>query len=624
MLFLALLLSCTVCSAGSITFHRDVAPIISTNCTSCHHEGGNAPFPLVTYSDVAKRAQQIAEVTRTRYMPPWLPEHGFGEFQDERRLTQSQIGTIEQWVRGGALKGDVGDGPQTQPPVFNSGWQLGKPDLVLTAAKPYNSAPDGPDEFWNFVLTPNVPETRYVQAIEIRPGNPRAVHHANLLLDRSHSARAKVHDVEQGFPGMDVTLESGTFDPDSHFLFWKPGGASWKEPADLAWRLDPGNELVLNVHVRRTGKPEILRPSVALYFTADPPSKFPMLVQLEHDGAIDIPPGARDFVATDHFRLPVDGDVLAIYPHAHYLGRTLEGFATLPNGTRRWLIRIPDWDLNWQSVYRYREPVSLPAGAVITMRYQYDNSAANPRNPHSPPRRVRGGNQSADEMAHLWLQVLPRDGDRRSALQEALMTRRLEKYPADFLANFNLGALFLSRHEIPIAMTHLREALRVDPENPAALNTMGVALQWDGKHAEAGEQFQHVLRLRPNDSAARYNLAGTLVDRNLLEDAARELRRVVSDQAQDRAARSRLVEILKTLGDRAAAGGEVAKATDLYRELVDLVPGDADLRSNFGILLARANHYDSAIDQFEVALKLNPAHAAARRNLEVARRRAGH
>jgi len=557
-------------------------------------------------------------------MPPWLPEHGFGEFQDERRLTQSQIGTIEQWVRGGALKGDVGDGPQTQPPVFNSGWQLGKPDLVLTAAKPYNSAPDGPDEFWNFVLTPNVPETRYVQAIEIRPGNPRAVHHANLLLDRSHSARAKVHDVEQGFPGMDVTLESGTFDPDSHFLFWKPGGASWKEPADLAWRLDPGNELVLNVHVRRTGKPEILRPSVALYFTADPPSKFPMLVQLEHDGAIDIPPGARDFVATDHFRLPVDGDVLAIYPHAHYLGRTLEGFATLPNGTRRWLIRIPDWDLNWQSVYRYREPVSLPAGAVITMRYQYDNSAANPRNPHSPPRRVRGGNQSADEMAHLWLQVLPRDGDRRSALQEALMTRRLEKYPADFLANFNLGALFLSRHEIPIAMTHLREALRVDPENPAALNTMGVALQWDGKHAEAGEQFQHVLRLRPNDSAARYNLAGTLVDRNLLEDAARELRRVVSDQAQDRAARSRLVEILKTLGDRAAAGGEVAKATDLYRELVDLVPGDADLRSNFGILLARANHYDSAIDQFEVALKLNPAHAAARRNLEVARRRAGH
>jgi len=423
---------------------------------------------------------------------------------------------------------------------------------------------------------------------------------------------------------MDVTLESGTFDPDSHFLFWKPGGASWKEPADLAWRLDPGNELVLNVHVRRTGKPEILRPSVALYFTADPPSKFPMLVQLEHDGAIDIPPGARDFVATDHFRLPVDGDVLAIYPHAHYLGRTLEGFATLPNGTRRWLIRIPDWDLNWQSVYRYREPVSLPAGAVITMRYQYDNSAANPRNPHSPPRRVRGGNQSADEMAHLWLQVLPRDGDRRSALQEALMTRRLEKYPADFLANFNLGALFLSRHEIPIAMTHLREALRVDPENPAALNTMGVALQWDGKHAEAGEQFQHVLRLRPNDSAARYNLAGTLVDRNLLEDAARELRRVVSDQAQDRAARSRLVEILKTLGDRAAAGGEVAKATDLYRELVDLVPGDADLRSNFGILLARANHYDSAIDQFEVALKLNPAHAAARRNLEVARRRAGH
>src|SRR5262249_49147355 len=160
----------------------------------------------------------------------------------------------------------------------------------------------------------------------------------------------------------------------------------------------------------------------------------PMLLQMEHDGAIDIPPGAREFVVKDEFRLPVDVDVLAVYPHAHYLGRTLEGLATLPGGERRWLIRIPDWDPNWQGVYRLREPMFLPRGTIVSMRFQYDNSAGNPRNPNSPPKRVRGGNQSTDEMAHLWLQVLTRGGDRRGDLQEALMTRRLEKYPEDFLA----------------------------------------------------------------------------------------------------------------------------------------------------------------------------------------------
>ena len=260
---------------------------------------------------------------------------------------------------------------------------------------------------------------------------------------------------------MDLTIGSNTFDPDGHFLFWKPGGIPAVEPDGMAWRLDPGNDLVLNVHMHPSGKPELVQPSIGLYFTAMPQTKYPMLIQLEHDAALRIPPGASDFVVRDDFRLPLDVDVLAVYPHAHYLGKVLEGYATLPGGSRRLLIRIPDWDPAWQAVYPYRKPVFLPKGTLLSMSFHYDNSAGNPRNPNSPPKLVEGGNQSTDEMAHLWFQVLPRGaGDQRMALQEAIMRHRLENYPADFSANFNLGALLLARKEIPAAMDYLRRALR--------------------------------------------------------------------------------------------------------------------------------------------------------------------
>ena len=120
---------------------------------------------------------------------------------------------------------------------------------------------------------------------------------------------------------MDVELESDRFEPDSHFLFWKPGTAAVTEPPGMAWRLDEGTDLVLNMHLQPSGKPEPIRPEVGLYFTDEPPTRFPMLLQLEHDGAIDIPAGERHFVVSDHYVLPVDVEVLGVYPHAHYLGK---------------------------------------------------------------------------------------------------------------------------------------------------------------------------------------------------------------------------------------------------------------------------------------------------------------
>ena len=220
-------------------------------------------------------------VTQQRYMPPWLPEAGYGEFKDELRLTTAQIALLRQWAEDGAPAGEVTDAPPVPAP--SNVWRLGPPDLIVQASKPFLLAADGPDQFWNFVLPLPLTETRWVRAVEIRPGNARIFHHANLLLDRSGSARRRETVTGAGFPGMDLSIEEDNFDPDSHFLFWKPSTLPWVEPAGLAWRATPGMDVVLNVHLQPSGKPEAVQPSIGLYFTDQPQSKFPMLIQLEHD-----------------------------------------------------------------------------------------------------------------------------------------------------------------------------------------------------------------------------------------------------------------------------------------------------------------------------------------------------
>jgi len=521
------------------TFTHNIAPIVFRSCSPCHHTGGAGPFPLLTFEDVRKHARQIADVTRSRFMPPWLPEQGYGDFEDERRLTTREIQTIQGWVAHGAPEGASAGLPSL--PSFPDSWQLGKPDVVVMAPRAFVVPAAGPDRFWNFVLSPKIASRRYVRAVEIHVDNPRLLHHANLLIDRTGALSSR----GGGFPGMELALERSVFDLDGHFLFWKPGSLPYSEPDGFSWVLNPGNNLVLNAHIQPSGKTEKLQPSVGLYFTDKPPVHFPLLIQLEHDGVLDIPAGGKDFVVSDEFRLPLAVDVLAIYPHAHYLGKLLEAYATLPDGSRRWLIRIPDWNLNWQAIYRYRKPLFLPRGSVISMRYHYDNSAANPRNPNRPPKRVRAGNDASDEMGHLWLQLLPRGaGDRRRELAEAWMRHRVEKYPEDFSANLQLGALELSRLNAAGAASALGVAVRVKPEDAIAHNLYGSALQTLGRSREALEQFQIAVRLKGNFVNARYNLARSLIKAGGLEEAIENLRAVVAAYPNDQAARKYLARAL--------------------------------------------------------------------------------
>ena len=534
-----------------------------------------------------------------------------------KRLTNEQIDLLARWAKTVTPEGDRSSLPPA--PHFVEGWQLGQPDLVLHMRQPYQMAASGEDVFRNFVIPVELKETKYIRAMELRPGSKRAVHHANLIVDHARMLRQRDgQDGQPGFPGMDVETEvSGEFDPDSHFLFWKPGSPPQEEPQDMGWKLDPGSDLIVNLHLQPTGKPETVDVAVGLYFADRPAKRFPMLVQLEHDGALDIPPGASRFVVTDHLKLPIAVDVLAIYPHAHYLGKQIDAWAELPGGGRRALLRINDWDINWQATYTYRDPVSLPAGTTVEMRITYDNSENNPRNPSHPPKRVHGGNRSIDEMGHVWLQVLPKaagEDDPRLALQQAVMLRRIEKYPADFVAHFNLGAVLQAMGKFDEAIPYLNQAMLMKPASATATNNLAVSLLMTDKIDQAIQEFRKSLTLDPGYQNARFNLVRALVAKGDAEGALAELLiylKAVPDDAQAH----------ETAGRIYASAENIAQALPHLRRAVELQPNDSALETNLGAALAMAGNFQEAITAFETALKADPSNQTARENL--ARARAG-
>jgi tetratricopeptide (TPR) repeat protein/mono/diheme cytochrome c family protein len=614
--FLAAALNATAAHtpAPPPTFYRNIAPIIYQNCSICHRPGESGPFSLLNYDDVKHHASQIAAVTRQRFMPPWLPEAGHGQFEEERRLTTAQIQLIQTWVKQGAPAGRPVDGPTS--PKFTSEWTLGKPDMVLHVAQPYQLSPDGPEIFWNFVIPVPVTSTRWVRAMEVRPGSSKVFHHANVIIDRSGSALRKEPKPGVGFAGMDLTVEEDTFDPDGHFLSWKPGSPAVVEPDGMAWRAEPGMDLVLNVHLRRSGKEETVDPTIALYFTDKPQARFPMLVQLEHDGVIDIPPGDKDFVVSDQFRCPLDLQVLAVYPHAHYLATLMEAYATLPDGSRKWLVRIPHWDLNWQGVYRLKNPLTLPKGTVISMSYHYDNSAANPLNPSHPPKTVKGGNQAIDEMSHFWLQVLPvGDSDQRAVLQEALMQHRLEKYPGDFSANFNLGDLMMNQNNPAAAVPYFHLAVQADPTSAIAAGEFGAALFANGDVPAAEEQFKRALQLDPKYTDARYNLASVEANAEDWSDAADDFKKVLESNPNHQNARQHLGEVLFLWGDDLAKSGKLEQAVEDYRASLVVRPNDPELHAHLGNVLAQLKRFSEAKTEFEAVLRIDPASQDAKQAL---------
>jgi tetratricopeptide (TPR) repeat protein len=265
-------------------------------------------------------------------------------------------------------------------------------------------------------------------------------------------------------------------------------------------------------------------------------------------------------------------DVLAVYPHAHYLARLIEGYATLPDGTRKSLIRIPEWDQNWQTVYRYSEPLFLPKGTVVSMRIHYDNTAANIHNPNQPPKRVTAGNHSTDEMGHFWMQVLPRGGDHRLELNQALMQHRLEKYPQDFRAHMVLGALYLARLNAGAAVPMAEAAVKIQPKDPDAHNLYGSALAAVGRVPESITQYRSAVELRPDFTNARFNLANALARSGRFEEAIADYRQVLAAYPNDDLAKQRMSQALVRYGDALTRQGQGEQAARQFEEALRLDP----------------------------------------------------
>ncbi|MHB8520559.1 MAG: tetratricopeptide repeat protein [Limisphaerales bacterium] len=512
---------------------------------------------MLTYEQVKKRARQVAEVTARCYMPPWPPEPGYGEFADSRRLTANELGMIQQWVAEGAEEGNPSELPS--PPTWTAGWQLGTPDLIVTMPEAYTLPAEGKDVYRNFVFPIPVSSTRYVQAVEFRPGNARVVHHAFIDVDETRqSLRLAQKQTPPGFDGME--LPESAIMPAGQFLGWQPGKAVYRVSDGLAWTLKPATDLVLQMHMHPTGKPEAVQPTVGFYFTDQAPTNLPFRLRLLHY-ELDIPPGADNYVVEQSYVLPIDVTLLRVNPHAHYLGKDLQGYALLPTGEKRWLLWIKAWDFNWQGDYQYARPVALPRGTKLVMRYTYDNSTNNVRNPNQPPKRVRHGLNVSDEMAALGFQALartPQDRETLSQDYQAYLARVLVSYfrfhlrlePDDAAVHTRLAWFLLRQGQKAEAMDHVTTALKLKPDDDQAHYALGYFYLLDNRIKEAYPEFQTVIRLNPQDSQSYGNLGLILLKQARFEDARKYLETALRLNPDDLVARRNLGLALAALGRR--------------------------------------------------------------------------
>jgi len=419
-------------SVGPVTFYRDVLPILQNRCQSCHRPGEAGPFPLVTYRQALNWASDIKEYTQSRKMPPWKPVAG-PKFQNERKLSDREIAALAAWVDGGVPPGDVKDAPP--PKKFAAGWELGAPDLVLTLPDEFQLGPSGSDLYRFFVLRTNLPEDRYVEAVEVRPGNRRVVHHAVLFVDRqgrgrrleeriraraqsaqreaqvSSASRSTLRAALDHGPGYSLALSLAFlpgFLPDSGLGGWAPGHVQRRLPEGAGYFLPRGTDIILQLHYHRTGRLEKDRTQVGLYFSG----QAKMHAKMRHLQGVtvpaqflSIPAGAERFRVRGSITVRQDCRLHAVMPHMHLLGRDIEVTMTPPDGTSQTLVAVKDWDFNWQETYFFEKPISVKAGTRFAVAGMFDNSAGNPNNPHQPPRRVLAGLETTNEMCAGFLAV---------------------------------------------------------------------------------------------------------------------------------------------------------------------------------------------------------------------------
>ncbi len=411
---------------GKVTYHRDVEPILQRHCQSCHRPGEVGPFSLMTYRQAVNWADDIKDYTQKRLMPPWKPVAG-PAFHNERRLPDADLATLAAWVDGGMPRGDAKDAPPA--PHFPQGWQLGTPDLVLSSEQDFELGPTGNDLFRCFVLPTNLKEDVYVTAVEVRPSNPRVVHHVLNFIDTQGSGR-KLEKAEQERqekkpkaddtahsssrsadrgPGYTVAMGVG-FVPQGGLTGWAPGQRARYLPEGVGFPLAKNADVVMQIHFHRNGRTERDRTQIGLYFAKqkiERPYKGGIIAGRGSNPVLPqfftIPAGAEHFVLKGDQWATGDFTLFSVMPHMHMLGKQVTVTMTPPDGPERPLVTIKEWDYNWQETYLLKEPIHVKAGTHFHVEAVYDNSAKNPRNPNNPPRTVVFGEQTTNEMLFVFL-----------------------------------------------------------------------------------------------------------------------------------------------------------------------------------------------------------------------------
>jgi tetratricopeptide (TPR) repeat protein len=631
--------------SGAVTFNRNIAPILFEHCLVCHRPGGVAPMSLTSYKEARPWARAITEQVVARRMPPWKPEPGYGQsFVGDRRLGDGQVALIQRWVAEGAVEGRPEDLPPM--PASPAGWRLGEPDLVIEMP-PYTLPAGGRDVLRKVAIPIPIAAARYVRGLEFQPGNARVVHHANMRIDRTGaSRRLDAADPESGYDG--VTPFAARFPP-GYFLGWTPGQLRPLAPDSMAWRLDAGADMLVELHLTPGDQPEVVQSRIGFFFSRAVPTRVPATIRLGRQN-LDIPPGAKDYVSRDSYVLPVDVEVYGVQPHAHHLAREVKGVATLPDGTRKWLIYIKDWEFDWQDFYAYTEPLVLPKGTELTMEISYDNSAGNRRNPHSPPRRVTWGQKSSDEMGDLWIQVVPRQAADLRILNDDRWPRELAEdivgfemvlaadpnqvmqhdevallylesgkvaeavshfresarlQPESAAAQYNLGTTVMRLGDYEAAVLHLERALQMDPTYVRAHNSLGAALRLQGKSAEAIHHFRQALLISPDDGDALYNLASALRGEGEFEEAIAYYRRALQVQPDAPDALEELAWLLATHPDaRLRDPGQAVRLAERASRVTER--RNASVLDALAAAYAAAGRFDEAVATARAALALLP------------------
>jgi hypothetical protein len=387
------------------TFTKDVAPILQKNCQNCHRRGQVGPFVLGTYEQARKRASDIAAVAEDRQMPPWKPAAGVGpKFKHDKSLSAADVAVLQAWAAAGAPRGEAKHMPPE--PVFAEGWTLGKPDLVLEAPEEFAIPASGPDTYRCFVLPTNLAKDTYVSALEFRPGNSRVVHHMSVFIDTRGLGRAK--DAAESGPG--YTCFSGPgFDPDGELGFWTAGSVPTPLPEGIGYSLARQSDVILQIHYHPSGKPEVDRTRIGVYFAKTP---IKQVLHWNDASSFDfvLAPGQSDIEVKASWFVPVDVEALAVSPHMHQLGKDMRMTMTDPDGRTRDLIHIPEWDPSWQNTYFFEKPISMPRGTVVNVIAHFDNSD-HERNPSRPPKPVRSGYTVYDEMCVGYIAVVKKGQD---------------------------------------------------------------------------------------------------------------------------------------------------------------------------------------------------------------------